>query len=475
MLCAVFLAAFDFNVVTVAIPSIQRGLATTFSEIQLIVAGYALSFAVLLITGGRLGDLYGRRRLYVVGMTGFTIASALCGFARVPAELVGARVLQGSFAAIMVPQALSFIQVTFTPKEQSVAYAIYGMIIGLGMLAGQVLGGLLVSADVFGLAWRPVFLVNLPVGVAAIALTWWLVPESRAAAGLRLDPGGVVLVSVSLLLLLYPLIRGEEAGWPTWTRISLAGSVLVMHLFLQYERWKTKRDGSPVLVLSLFRHRSFVVGLAIGVAFFSGLASFFLLLTEYLQTGLGRSPRAAGLTFIPFAIGFLSASLASARLAPRLGRSILQLGAALMITGLVALLAVVGRRADPVAYILPLFIYGVGQGNLQAPLVNFILADVPPRDAGSASGVVTTVQQLAFALGVAVIGGVFAVSLGPDPAAARYGEAFVHALAWNIGLLAVTFVAAFAFPRRQRVLRIADAGHPSAAARRPPCHTGPRA
>jgi len=213
----------------------------------------------------------------------------------------------------------------------------------------------------------------------------------------------------------------------------------------------------------------------IGVAFFSGLASFFLLLTEYLQTGLGRSPRAAGLTFIPFAIGFLSASLASARLAPRLGRSILQLGAALMITGLVALLAVVGRRADPVAYILPLFIYGVGQGNLQAPLVNFILADVPPRDAGSASGVVTTVQQLAFALGVAVIGGVFAVSLGPDPAAARYGEAFVHALAWNIGLLAVTFVAAFALPRRQRDLRIADAGHPSAAARRPPCHTGPGA
>src|SRR3989475_9906018 len=172
MLAAVFLAAFDFNVVTIAIPSIQRGLGTSFGEIQLIVAGYALSFAVLLITGGRLGDLYGRRRLYVVGMTGFTIASALCGFARVPAELVGARVLQGAFAAIMVPQALSFIQVTFTPKEQSVAYAIYGMIIGLGMLAGQVLGGLLVSADVFGLAWRPVFLVNLPVGVAAIALTW---------------------------------------------------------------------------------------------------------------------------------------------------------------------------------------------------------------------------------------------------------------------------------------------------------------
>jgi EmrB/QacA subfamily drug resistance transporter len=455
MLSAVFLAAFDFNVVTVAIPSIQRGLATTFSEIQLIVAGYALSFAVLLISGGRLGDLYGRRRLFVIGMTGFTIASALCGFARVPTELVGARVLQGAFAAVMVPQALSFIQVTFTHKEQSVAYAIYGMTIGAGMISGQVLGGLLVNADVLGLAWRPVFLINLPIGALAIALTGWLVPESRAPAGLRLDVGGVVLVSAALLLLLYPLIRGEEAGWPTWTRLSLAGSALVMHLFLQYERWKTERDGSPLLVLSLFRHRSFVVGITIAVAFFSGLASFLLLLTEYLQTGLERTPRAAGLTFVPFAIGFLSASLASARLAPRLGRSILQLGAALMVIGLLALVAVVDRRADAAAYILPLFIYGLGQGNLQSPLVNFILADVPPTDAGSASGVVTTVQQLSFALGVAVIGGVFAASLGPHAAAARYGEAFVHALAWNIGLLALTFIASFALPRRQRVLRVA--------------------
>lgn len=474
MLCAAFLASFDFNVVTIAIPSIQLGLGTNFSEIQLIVAGYALSFAVLLITGGRLGDLYGRRRVYVVGMVGFTIASALCGFARVPAELVGARVLQGAFAAIMVPQALSFLQVTFTRKEQSLAYAIYGMTIGFGMIAGQVLGGLLVSADVLGLTWRPVFLVNIPVGVIAIALTWWLVPESRAPKSVRLDLVGVVLVSAALALLLFPLIRGEETGWPTWTKLSLAGAAVLMPAFVGYERWKTKRDGSPLLVLSLFRHRSFVVGIGVGVAFFSGVAPFLLFLTEYLQSGLKRSPHAAGLTFVPFAIGFLTASFVSARLAPRLGRSILQLGAALMVTGLVALMAVVRSRgvsADGLAYVPPLFIYGFGQGNVQAPLVNFILADVPPDDAGSASGVVTTVQQLSFALGVAVIGGVFAVALGPDPVAARYGEALVRALAWNIGLLTVTFVAAFALPRRQRV-RVTDAGgQPTAAPAGPVCHT----
>jgi EmrB/QacA subfamily drug resistance transporter len=456
MLCAVFLAAFDFNVVTVAIPSIQHGLATTFSEIQLIVAGYALSFAVLLITGARLGDLYGRRRMYTIGMAGFTIASALCGFARSPTALVGSRVLQGAFAAVMVPQALSFIQVTFTPREQSLAYATYGMTIGFGMIAGQVLGGLLVSADLLGLAWRPVFLVNLPVGLAAIALSWWLVQESRAQGGLKLDPGGVALISAALTLLLYPLIRGEAAGWPTWTWISFAGAALLLVAFVRYERWKTDRDGSPLLALSLFHHRSFVVGLGVGLSFFSALAPFLILLTEYLQSGLDLTPRAAGLRFLPFAIGFLSASFASARLAPRLGRAILQVGAGLMVTGLLTLMAVVRSSVldiSPFAYILPLLIYGFGQGSLQAPLVNFILADVPPVEAGSASGVVTMLQQLSFALGVAVIGSVFLVALGPNPGARAYARALDHALAWNIGLLTVTFVAAFALPPRLRVRR----------------------
>jgi MFS family permease len=394
--------------------------------------------------------------MYTIGMAGFTIASALCGFARSPTALVGSRLLQGAFAAVMVPQALSFIQVTFTPREQSLAYATYGMTIGFGMIAGQVLGGVLVSADLFGLAWRPVFLVNLPVGLAAIALSWWLVPESRAPGGLKLDPGGVALISAALTLLLYPLIRGEAAGWPTWTWISFAGAALLLVAFVRYERWKTDRDGSPLLALSLFRHRSFVVGLGVGLSFFAALAPFLILLTEYLQSGLDLTPRAAGLRFLPFAIGFLSASFASARLAPRLGRAILQVGAGLMVTGLLTLMAVVRSSVldiSPFAYILPLLIYGFGQGSLQAPLVNFILADVPPVEAGSASGVVTMLQQLSFALGVAVIGSVFLVALGPNPGARAYARALDHALAWNIGLLTVTFVAAFALPPRLRVRR----------------------
>jgi len=472
MLSAVFLASFDFNVVTIAIPSIQSSLGTSFSEMQLIVAGYALSFAVLLVTGGRLGDLYGRRRMYEIGMAGFTVASALCGFARSPTALVWSRLLQGGFAAVMVPQALSFIEVTFTPREQSRAYAIYGITIGLGMISGQLLGGLLVSANVFGLAWRPVFLVNLPVGAAAVALARLLVPESRAPAGLKLDPGGVVLVSAALALLLYPLIRGEAAGWPAWTWVSLAGAAALMVAFVRYERWKTDRDGSPLLVLSLFRHPSFVVGLVVGLSFFSGLAPFLVLLTEYLQRGLDLTARAAGLRFLPFAIGFLAASLASARLAPRLGRAILQLGAGLMVTGLLTLMAVV-RHSTPdtsvLAYTVPLVIYGLGQGSLQAPLVNFILADVPPDDAGSASGVVNMLQQLSFALGVAVIGSVFAVALGPHPNATGFGRALDRALEWNIGLLTVTFVAAFALPRRHRV-SVAPGARPSSTPARPPRH-----
>jgi MFS family permease len=354
----------------------------------------------------------------------------------------------------MVPQALSFIQVTFTAREQSLAYAIYGMTIGFGMIAGQLLGGLLVSADLLGLAWRPVFLINLPFGVVALTLAWWLVPESRAPAGLKLDLGGVALVSAALTLLLYPLIRGAATGWPRWTWVSLAAAAIVTAVFVRYERWKTERDGSPLVVLSLFRHRSFAVGLGVGICFFSVLAPFLVLLAEYLESGLDLSPRAAGLRFLPFAIGFLSASFASARLAPRLGRAILQLGAGLMVTGLVSLMVVVRSpmlHTSAMAYILPLGFYGLGQGSLQAPLVSFILADVPPDDAGSAAGVVTMLQQLSFALGVAVIGSVFAVALDHHAGSSGYGRAFDHALVWNVALLAVTFVAAFALPRRQPV------------------------
>jgi len=287
------------------------------------------------------------------------------------------------------------------------------------------------------------------------------VPESRAPAGLKLDPVGVVLVSAALALLLYPLIRGAAAGWPAWTWASLAAAAVLLVVFVRYERRKTKRDGSPLVVLSLFRHRSFVVGLGVGLSFFTVLAPFLVLLAEYLQSGLDLSPRAAGLRFLPFALGFLSASLASARLAPRLGRKILQLGAGLMVIGLVTLIVVIHSTAldtSGVAYILPLLIYGLGQGSLQAPLVNFILADVPPHDAGSASGVVTMLQQFSFALGVAVIGSVFAVALGPHPGSSGYGRALDHALLWNIALLTVTFVAAFALPRRQAHHLAVDAG-----------------
>jgi predicted MFS family arabinose efflux permease len=225
-------------------------------------------------------------------------------------------------------------------------------------------------------------------------------------------------------------------------------------VFVRYERWKTERHGSPLVVLSLFRHRSFAVGLGVGVCFFSVLAPFLVLLAEYLESGLDLSPRAAGLRFLPFAIGFLSASFASARLAPRLGRAILQLGAGLMVTGLVSLMVVVRSpmlHTSAMAYILPLGFYGLGQGSLQAPLVSFILADVPPDDAGSAAGVVTMLQQLSFALGVAIIGSVFAVALDHHAGSSGYGRAFDHALVWNVALLAVTFVAAFALPRRQPV------------------------
>ena len=410
VLVAGFMQLVDISIVNVAIPSIQRDLDATYSQIQWVLAGYQLAFAVTLITGGRLGDIFGRKRLFMLGMAGFTLASALCGLAQNPEMLIGSRFLQGVMGAVMFPQVLSVIQVAFPPRQRGAAFGIFGATIGLATITGPLVGGLLIERDLLGLGWRPIFLVNVPIGIGALVAAALYLGESRAPRALRLDLAGVVLATGGLLLLVYPLVQGRDLGWPAWTFASMTASVLVLAAFAAWERRKKAADGSPLVDLALFRQRAFVAGLLVAAIFFMGIPAFFLTFTLWLQVGLGFSALHAGLTGVPFAVGSALASTASVRLAPRLGRRILTLGMLLLAIGMGGVMWTVDRYGGGThswQLIPALAVCGLGLGCVVAPLVNVVLASIRGQDAGAASGVLTTAQQVGGAVGVAVIGVIF--------------------------------------------------------------------
>jgi EmrB/QacA subfamily drug resistance transporter len=415
LLLAAFMNLLDVSIVNIAIPSIQRNLNASYADVQWALAGFTLAYAVVLITGGRLGDTYGRKRMFLIGVTGFTIMSALCGAALTPGMLIASRVAQGAFGAIMIPQVLSVIQVIFPPAERIKALAGFGITAGLGTVSGPLLGGLLIQHNLFGLGWRPIFLINVPVGIIAVVASAILVRESRAPRPLRLDPAGVVLISAALLLLLYPLVQGRQLGWPTWTFASMAASVPAFAAFVAYERLKERRDGSPLVPLSLFTRRGFNVGMAVAVAFFLGIASFGLVLTLFLQIGLGFTPLHAGLTFLPFSVGILVSSGAAARLAPRFGRGVTMAGALIIAGSMAGLLAIAHHYGPAVTTwdLAPALVgAGIGLGTVLAPLADIVLDGVPDQNAGSASGVFNTGLQLGNSIGIAVIGVIFFSLLG---------------------------------------------------------------
>ncbi|MEO8668385.1 MAG: MFS transporter [Bauldia sp.] len=412
VLLAFFMDLLDTTIVNVAIPSIQKDLGASYSAIQWIIAGYSLAFALFLITGGRLGDILGYKKLFLFGMGGFTIASALCGFAPSTEFLIGARVLQGFMAAMMVPQILSTIQVIFTtPEERQGISAYYGALAGVATVAGPIIGALLIAGNLWGFEWRTIFLVNLPVGVVSFALAVIYMPDAKSPHPLRLDLVGVGLALLAMLLLMYPLIQGRELDWPAWTLIAIATSLPVFVLFGFSQVWKDKRDGSPLVVPHLFTRRSFVAGVLLNGCFFGVIAGFFLTLTLFLQVGLGYSILKAGLSGIPFSIGVsVAAGLSGPVLVPRYGRAIVTAGPVVMAIGFAGFIWTIhhfGGVVSPWEMAPSLLVSGVGMGFVVAPVFPFILAEVPVRDAGSASGVVSAVSQIGGAMGVAVIGVIF--------------------------------------------------------------------
>ena len=415
LLLAAFMNLLDVSIVNIAVPSIQRNLGASYADVQWALAGFTLAYALVLITGGRLGDTFGRKRLFLIGVAGFTLMSALCGAAQNPGQLITFRVLQGVMGGIMIPQVLAVIQVTFPPGERIKALAGFGVTAGLGTVSGPLLGGLLINANLFGWGWRPIFLINVPVGIAALVASAILVRESRAPSPPRLDPVGVALISAALLLLLYPLVQGRQLGWPAWTFVSMACSVPVLVAFAAYERMKARRDGSPLVQLRLFSQRSFSIGIAIAMTFFLGVTSFALILTLFLQIGLGFTALHAGLTFLPFSAGVLVASGAAARLAPKFGRGVIMTGALVMTAGMAGLIVIVrhyGQAVTTTELLPALIVAGLGMGTVLAPLADIMLAGVRKEDAGSASGVFNTSIQLGASIGVAVIGVIFFGLLG---------------------------------------------------------------
>ncbi|MBA3948233.1 MAG: MFS transporter, partial [Herpetosiphonaceae bacterium] len=346
VLLATFMVLLDTSIVNNAVPAIQANLGASTAQIQLMLDAYLLSYATLLITGGRLGDLIGRKRIFLLGVTGFALSSALCGLAPTPVALIGFRVLQGAMAALMVPQVSAIIQVSFPAAERGTAFGVLGAVVGLGTITGPLLGGVLIGANLWGLGWRPIFLINLPFGAVALLGAARLLHESRAANARRFDLSGVVLIGVALLLLVYPIVAGRTLGWPTWTWGTLAGGFALLGLFSRDQRRKAARGGSPLVDPMLFHDRSFRVGLPISLVFFSGVYSFFLALSICLQAGFGRTPLQAALLIVPFQAASLVTSLLSARVARSVGTRVLVLGGLLLCAGVGGVIVTLAVQRD---------------------------------------------------------------------------------------------------------------------------------
>ena len=416
LLTGTLLPPLDFFIVNVALPAIRTDLRAPSDVAQLVVSVYATAYAVTLILGGRLGDLYGRKRAFVGGMLGFAVASALCGWASSPTLLIVGRLLQGVAAAVMAPQSLASIHALFPAAEKNRALSLYGATFGLASVGGQVLGGVLVSADVLGLGWRSVFLINLPIILLAVPAALVLLRESTGERTARLDVPGALLLAAGLLALVVPLIEGREQHWPWWCVALLIASGPVLVSFWRFERRQERLGGTPLVYPSLLKARGLQRSLS-ATFFFYWLAPFFLVFAVYEQVGLGHNALATGFAILPLGVGFLLGPLCSPRLARRIGARTAALGMLLEVLG--ALAACMLALAQAPAWLpAPLFLIGLGQGIALPALVRLNVDQVDPRWAGLAAGLVSATLQISAAVATALVGGLF-FTLAPDGGGAR--------------------------------------------------------
>ncbi|MHA6759818.1 MFS transporter [Streptacidiphilus sp. PAMC 29251] len=415
VLLGAFLPMLDFFIVNVALPTIDRDLVAGPATLELFVAGYGIAYAVLLVLGGRLGDLFGRRRLFIAGSLAFGLASLACGLAPTALTLVAARVAQGAAAALMLPQALATIQSATEGERKARAMGIYGAVAGISVVIGQVVGGVLLSANLFGTGWRFIFLVNVPVALVAAVLALRSVPETRSANPAKVDLPGTALLAGTLLALLVPLMEGRAVGWAWWTWTLLAAFPFLAAAFITVERRAEAAGAIPLIPLSLLRIDGLRTGLTMAAPFFTGFGGFMLVMAVALQQGLHEGPIASGMAMVPMAVGFFVASLAGPRLLTRYGTKVIVTGTVVQTVGLIVLTLTVltdWSGLSPLVLLPGMAIAGTGQGLVMPPLIRLVLSEIPPARAGVGGGILATTQQSSLALGVATLGTLF-LTLSP--------------------------------------------------------------
>lgn len=432
----------DSSVANLAGPSIRADLGGGQVTVQWVLSAYTAAFALGLVTSGRLGDLLGRRRLFLLGMTGFTLTSLACGLAPDPVFLIFARTLQGLCGSVMIPQGLALVKIVFPPQHLRKALTPVGPLMGLTMVGGPILAGWLLHLDPFGSGWRSIFLINVPFGVVALALGLGVLPRRGGEdPTARLDLTGVGLLTAASALLIVPLIQGRELGWPVWTYVMMAAAVGLLALFVVSQR----RSRHPVITPSLFRKRSFVVGLVIVAGFYASLSAFVLVVNLLLQQGMHWAPLRTGLTLIPWALGTaVAVLLAGAVLAEKLGRATLHLGLSVAVVGLLSLWWSVAHWGTGITVwkLAPaLLLTGLGSGLVFVPLVDFIIGDATAEEVGTGAGLLNAVQQFAGAIGVAALGTVFFARVG-HPSAGSYLAAaeLVFGIAAGLNFLTLLLV-----------------------------------
>jgi EmrB/QacA subfamily drug resistance transporter len=453
LIFAAFMDLVDVTIVNVALPSIREDLHATPAHLEWVLSGYTLTFAVLLITGGRLGDNLGRRTMFLIGVAGFTAASLGACLSGNGDVLVVARVVQGGFAAMMVPQMLSSVQVLYAPRERAAVFGIVGAVSGTAAVIGPLLGGWLITHDAFGAGWRSIFLINIPVGLVILVLAWRFVPNTSSASAKRVDVPGVLLASAALFLLVFPLIEGHDQDWSLRIWLMLAGSAVLMGVFVAVERRTEQRTGSSLLPMHLFANRGFSAGLLTQSVFQGSLAGFSLVTIIYVQSGLGFSAFSAGLLLLPFSLGAFVGTGISVPLGLKVGKTVCLVGALLQAVGVWWVMRIVDRVGDDLtrwSLTLPMLLAGVGLGLLVVPLVDIALATVEENDAGAASGTYGTFQQVGAALGIAVIGSVFFGAIESfTPEALRHAD--VTAGWWVLGGFLVCAASTVFLPGREAV------------------------